>query len=63
MDREHGDTADPDTERDESRGVDAGKKPWIEPRLAFVEPKLTEHGELTKVTGQFFGAFSVGEDD
>ena len=24
----------------------AGKKPWQEPKLAFVEPKLTQHGRL-----------------
>jgi hypothetical protein len=31
-----------------------GKKPWQEPKLVFVEPKLTKHGELEEVTG-FFG--------
>ena len=35
-----------------------GKQPWEEPKLAFVKPKLTRHGELVKVTGQFFGGFS-----
>jgi hypothetical protein len=38
------------------------KKPWEEPKLAFVEPKLTKHGDLEKVTGNpkdgFFGPFS-----
>jgi len=34
------------------------REPWQEPKLTFVEPKLTEHGKLTEVTGQFFGAFS-----
>jgi len=34
-----------------------GKKKWQEPKLAFVEPKLTKHGNLKEVTG-FFGAFS-----
>ena len=34
------------------------REPWTEPKLTFVEPKLTRHGELTQVTGQFFGAFS-----
>jgi len=33
------------------------KKPWHEPKLTFVEPKLTQHGELKEVTG-FFGTFS-----
>jgi hypothetical protein len=34
------------------------KKPWEAPKLTFIEPKLTQHGELTEVTGQFFGGFS-----
>ena len=34
------------------------KKKWQEPKLNFVEPKLTKHGKLEEVTGQFFGAFS-----
>jgi hypothetical protein len=39
------------------------KKPWEEPKLAFVEPKLTKHGNLEKVThgrkrNGFFGEFS-----
>ena len=34
------------------------KQAWEEPKLTFVKPKLTRHGELVKVTGQFFGAFS-----
>jgi hypothetical protein len=35
------------------------KKPWQEPKLVFVEPKLTKHGSLEEITGQsFFGGFS-----
>jgi hypothetical protein len=34
------------------------RQAWQEPKLTFLEPTLTSHGELTKVTGQFFGAFS-----
>jgi hypothetical protein len=35
------------------------KKSWQEPKLAFVEPKLTKHGTLKEVTGQgFFGGFT-----
>jgi hypothetical protein len=46
----------------ESKTVDAApRKPWVKPRLEFVEPKLTSHGEFTKVTGAFFGAFSPGD--
>jgi hypothetical protein len=31
------------------------KAPWHEPKLVFVEPKLTPHGELKYVTGSNFG--------
>jgi hypothetical protein len=35
-----------------------GKKPWQEPKLVFVEPKLIKHGELVQLTGvSFFGEF------
>ena len=34
------------------------KKPFIEPKLVFIEPKLTKHGDATKITQQgFFGTF------
>jgi hypothetical protein len=32
--------------------------PWQEPKLTFVEPTLTPHGELADVTGGFFGTFT-----
>jgi len=35
------------------------KKPWQEPKVLFVEPKLTKHGELKELTG-FFGSLSPG---
>ena len=36
-----------------------GKEPWQEPKLSFVEPKLTKHGSLEEVTGEgFFGGFT-----
>jgi len=39
--------------------LSAERQPWQEPKLAFVEPKLTAHGDLKKITGQgFFGAFT-----
>ena len=35
------------------------KKPFVEPKLAFIEPKLTKHGDATKITQQgFFGTFT-----
>ena len=49
------------TPETESSSVPADRKPWEEPKLAFVEPKLTKHGDLEKVTGKrnsFFGEFS-----
>jgi len=36
----------------------SGKEPWQEPKLAYIEPKLTEHGELGAVTAGFFGGFT-----
>lgn len=36
------------------------KKPFVEPKLAFIEPKLTKHGDATKITQQgFFGTFTL----
>ena len=38
------------------------KKPFAEPKLTFIEPKLTKHGDATKITGNgngFFGTFPV----
>lgn len=37
--------------------TDTAKLPFEEPRLAFVEPKLTPRGDLRDVTG-FFGSFT-----
>jgi hypothetical protein len=47
-------------ERGSAPFLSGGKKRWQEPKLAFVKPKLTKHGKLEEVTGQFFGAFSPG---
>ena len=33
------------------------KRPFTEPKLTFVTPKLVKHGDLVEVTG-FFGGFS-----
>jgi hypothetical protein len=33
------------------------KQPWREPKLEFIEPKLTHHGTVQEVTGQSFGTF------
>jgi hypothetical protein len=47
--REHGATAD---------GASGGQQPWEEPRLTFIEPKLTKHGKLEEMTAAFFGGFT-----
>jgi hypothetical protein len=36
----------------------ASKAPWQDPKLAFIEPKLTAHGKLEEVTAGFFGGFT-----
>jgi hypothetical protein len=33
-------------------------KTFEEPKLKFIEPKLTDHGDLTKLTHGFFGTFT-----
>ena len=43
-------------EREEQGKVD--KKLFEEPKLTFIEPKLTKQGDATKITGQFFTSFS-----
>lgn len=34
------------------------KKNFETPKLKFIEPKLKTQGNVTKITGQFFGPFS-----
>ncbi len=36
----------------------SGKQRWQEPKLTFVEPKLTVHGKLQEVTAAFFRQFT-----
>jgi hypothetical protein len=43
---------------DQSPETLATEKQWQEPKLTFVEPKLTRQGDFVEITGQFFGAFS-----
>jgi hypothetical protein len=35
----------------------AEKKVFNEPKLKFIEPKLTKQGDATKITHGFFGTF------
>jgi hypothetical protein len=46
-------------EKLESKGDDAPveRREFEEPKLEFIEPKLTDHGDLTRVTHGFFGTF------
>ena len=41
-------------------GDTQGKSHFDEPKLTFIEPKLTKHGDATKITGTngFFGTFT-----
>ena len=48
----------PDDPQSESSA--AQRRQWEEPKLTFITPKLTRHGKLEEVTGQFFGPFSPG---
>lgn len=36
---------------------DEAKRPFVEPKLSYVEPELVRHGDMAEVTG-FFGPFS-----
>lgn len=38
--------------------VSCGKQVFIEPKLRFIEPRLTKQGDATKITAGFFGTFA-----
>jgi len=45
----------------EAQQGNESKKAFEEPKLEFIQPKLTKHGDATKITafnGGFFGEFS-----
>ena len=49
----------PSDQEQSTTPTSADKQPWQEPKLAFVEPKVTSHGDLKQVTGDgFFGGFT-----
>jgi len=61
MDREERPPVEKHEETETPSASPAGRRPWEEPKLAFVEPKLTKHGDLDKIThgrNGFFGQFS-----
>lgn len=37
----------------------SGKPQWQEPKLTYVKPKLSKHGDLKEVTAGFFQVFTV----
>lgn len=51
--------------QEENLDTSRTKKPYTEPKLTFIEPKLTKCGDATKVTSQngFFGEFSGSTGD
>jgi hypothetical protein len=51
-------TAKTSTDIDIKKVIEPEKKEFKEPKLKFIEPKLTKHGDATKITGQFFGTFT-----
>jgi hypothetical protein len=58
MDKERPDTQQQVPAATEAPRADSAKNSWQEPKLTFVEPKLTRQGDFVEITGQFFGAFS-----
>ncbi len=48
-------------ERKENQGkcLDSShdRKTFTKPKLTFIEPELTKHGDATKITAGFFGTF------
>ncbi|MBC2711362.1 MAG: hypothetical protein HGJ94_10315 [Desulfosarcina sp.] len=46
------------TDADNQVAIEPEKKEFKEPKLKFIEPKLTKHGDATKITGGFFGTFT-----
>jgi len=46
------------TDADNQAAIEAVKKEFNKPNLKFIEPKLTKHGDATKITGTFFGTFN-----
>ena len=51
-------TAKTSIDSDIRKGAEPEKKEFKEPKLKFIEPKLTNHGDATKITGSFFGTFT-----
>lgn len=54
-------------QRDNDPDISQAKKCFTEPKLTFIEPKLTKYGDITALTGFEGGGtvteFSTGGDD
>lgn len=44
-------------QRDGNEAAPDSKRPFVTPKLSFVEPKLTRHGGVTDTTAAFIGSF------
>ena len=47
---------------DNNTAIDPEKKEFKKPKLKYVEPILTEHGDATKITGVFLGTFEPNDE-
>lgn len=46
------------TQTKEPSAEQSDKKPFKEPKLTYVKPKLNKQGKVEQVTQSFFGSFS-----
>lgn len=53
----------PQSGADEQTNQGPAKPAFEEPRLAFIEPKLTPHGDLRDSTASFIGSFDPANPD
>ena len=56
-------SASPQTAADERANQGPAKPAFEEPRLAFIEPKLTPHGDLRDSTAGFYGSCDPSKPD
>lgn len=53
-----GDTMHKNSNSHEASENEQMKKPFEEPKLTYVKPKLNKQGKVAQVTQSFFGSFS-----
>ena len=51
-------TVERDGQEEKCLDTSRTKKDFTAPKLTFIEPKLTKHGDATKITAGFFGVFT-----